>query len=200
MSDVWVNTGTDEIAPCPFCQGRKLSIYMQRRLRAVQCSNCGAVGPTGHSRQEAVTLWNEQPQLAAATQRAEAAEAQLAAVPRGANAGLATTRGDSMNNETIAEMVQNWFSAAGNGLIAQTPDELVSRIKRREQWIKGEIEWRDKLIYQHLDNLTAAEAQLAAVPDYASYYTTAVQLSRISGETPMTFAAWLADAQPEVQP
>ena len=46
----------------------------------------------------------------------------------------------------------------------------------------------------------AAEAQLAAVPDYASYYTTAVQLSRISGETPMTFAAWLADAQPEVQP
>ena len=117
MSDVWVNTGTDEIAPCPFCQGRKLSIYMQRRLRAVQCSNCGAVGPTGHSRHEAVTLWNEQPQLAAATQRAE-----------------------------------------------------------------------------------TAEAQLAAVPDYASYYTTAVQLSRISGETPMTFAAWLADAQPEVQP
>ena len=66
------------LEPCPFCQGRKLSIYMQRRLRAVQCSNCGAVGPTGHSRQEAVTLWNEQPQLAAATQRAEAAEAQLA--------------------------------------------------------------------------------------------------------------------------
>jgi hypothetical protein len=69
-----------------------------------------------------------------------------------------------VNDETIAEMVKNWLSAAGNGLIAQTPEELVSRIKGREQWIKGEIEWRDKLIYQHLDKLNAAEAKLAEIP------------------------------------
>ena len=55
-------------------------------------------------------------------------------------------------------------------------------------------------VVRQVEKRKAAEAQLAAVPDYASYYTTAVQLSRISGETPMTFAAWLADAQPEVQP
>lgn len=74
MSDIWINTGADHLLPCPFCQGGSFSIFAQRgQLYAVQCKSCGAVGPTTHSRGEAVALWNEQPALAAANARAEAA-------------------------------------------------------------------------------------------------------------------------------
>ena len=61
---IWMNTGAD-LLPCPFCQGGQFSIYTQRRLYAVQCHNCGAVGPTAYSRQEAMALWNERSALAA---------------------------------------------------------------------------------------------------------------------------------------
>lgn len=128
MSDVWVNTGTDEIAPCPFCQGRKLSIYMQRRLRAVQCSNCGAVGPTGHSHQEAVTLWNEQPQLAAATQRAEAAEAGVSEYA--AKLDLALKRFGEKQSAWLAEKRR---AEAAEAQLAAVPVDALWRYLRYAQ-------------------------------------------------------------------
>ncbi len=125
MNAVWVNTGMDEIAPCPFCQGRKLSIYMQRRLRAVQCSNCGAVGPTGHSHQEAVTLWNEQPQLAAATQRAEAAEARVSEYA--AELDLALKRFGEKQSAWLAEKRR---AGAAEAQLVAAPVEAIRLILR----------------------------------------------------------------------
>lgn len=84
-----------------------------------------------------------------------------------------------MNDETIAEMVQNWLSAAGNGLIAQTPDELVARIKGREQYIKGEFEWRDKLLDLRLQDLRRIETELIA---YRGEVSSAMQTTKLTQE------------------
>ena len=122
--------------------------------------------------------------LSAATARADALAAEceewrqnytaleVAAIAAERGRKAAEANADKLHISLLAADKRN------RELLAIVPVDLVVAIQRAE----------------------AAEAQLAAVPDYASYYTTAVQLSRISGETPMTFAAWLADAQPEVQP
>ena len=63
-----------------------------------------------------------------------------------------------MDNESIAQMVQKWLAGSGDVL---SIDELLERIKGREQWIANEIGWRDRLNYQQLEMLQKAEAENA---------------------------------------
>jgi len=68
-----------------------------------------------------------------------------------------------MNDETIAEMVQNWINGTWmSGLVHPSAAQLVELIKGREEWIKREFEWRDRLIDKHLESLKAAEAKAKA--------------------------------------
>lgn len=65
-----------------------------------------------------------------------------------------------MNEETIAEMVQNWINGTWtSGLFHPTRTQLIEQIKAREEWINGNIEGLNKTIYQHLANLNAAEQE-----------------------------------------
>lgn len=95
-------------------------------------------------------------QLAAATQRAEAAEAR------------------ALEEEAISYDI-----AAKAALDAQN--------------------WREELTVMR-QRLDAAEAQLAAVPDYAAYYAAAWEAWGPGSPAPLDFAEWLAAGKPEVQP
>ena len=63
-----------------------------------------------------------------------------------------------MDNESIAELVRKWLAGVGDILPVE---ELLERIKGREQWIANEIGWRDRLNYQQLEMLQKAEADLS---------------------------------------
>lgn len=175
MSDVRINVGGDELLACPFCQGGKFSIYRQRRLYAVQCLNCGAVGPTGHSRQEAETLWNEQPQLAAAIQRADAAESKRTHLEIKLNAV----------HDRVGESLRR----------AHRAEEDFDRLREDNVDLKV-------VLAATVQRAEAAEAKLAAVPVAAlmrvlfTGYRTDEQITADAD----AINAWVARQQSEVQP
>lgn len=53
------------LEPCPFCSSRQLTVEHHStgtgQHHYVNCTNCGADGPGGESRGEAITRWNRRP-------------------------------------------------------------------------------------------------------------------------------------------
>lgn len=50
-----------ELLPCPFCDENDDG-YIEFNTGQVHCVNCGAAGPVGTFRDEAVALWNTHPE------------------------------------------------------------------------------------------------------------------------------------------
>lgn len=46
------------LKPCPFCGGVE-TFLMPARTHWVRCVSCEACGPISHSREDAITAWNE---------------------------------------------------------------------------------------------------------------------------------------------
>lgn len=47
-----------ELAPCPFCFGRKAIMAVHATGCQVSCTDCNATGPSRPSRKDALIVWN----------------------------------------------------------------------------------------------------------------------------------------------
>ena len=71
-----------------------------------------------------------------------------------------------------------------------TDEELQAIEERADAWTFGDTADDIEALIFEVRNL---RGKLATVPDYAGYYSEAVRMFAVTGETPMTFDDWLAD-------
>lgn len=75
----------------------------------------------------------------------------------------------------------------------QTVAQLVARLRELERALAQ----ADSNMVALAARNAELRARLDAVPGYAGFYSVAVRQFAVTGEIPMTFDEWLADAQPD---